>query len=1128
MQKQRFSLTSAYAQLVIMVFVPIAVLASVGATLVFRETETAIRSEQQALATAALIRYEPTIESLLPKLVTSQRLAHTQSQNQRQDLSQNAHERLLAIRHDFATTLATMNNDQHVRGVAVLDAEGNVLVSDIDIDANNSVNTVMDETTGTTLNFPDAISWRGSEQADWDNIIPTRDFVAGVATKDGTAYGHRFAEVGGEPYWLFVDMDDEPLTIARLKVWMAVIFTGLFTMLMLLLGISSYSRRWVSPVYDLRLHLQKLTADNLYQPIQADTRGELNQLQQDLAMAFRRLHAQFQDLRTHAKQTEDDLQIAFDDMEMQTILIREARDKAVSTSQAKSAFLANISHELRTPLNSIDGFINLLARHGKLSPEQDSYVQTIRKSSAHLLALVNDVLDFSKMEAGKLTLDRHELDLYATVYEVLDMLSPLAYDKGLRMAVMYYDDVPHCIIGDGLRIKQVLTNLVGNAIKFTDAGDVVVRVSLDEVAENDTSRNRPHQDMITIAVQDSGQGISKEMQAKLFKSFSQGDPTVTRQYGGTGLGLVISKQLTRMMGGQIGFYNNEASNPTANSSNVTSHKGATFWFSLPALQPASGQDCTAHDVVTSDDVIHDLDKLDASNRPQQTVPSPWQLPVLSEFGEQTGGGETYRVMVWLGHVPSLNVLMASMQPLLDAGVQVTQASSLAGTLDTLKETKQPFDWVVIDADFAKTHADQLALLKQIRLHHQGKLAMFGYQVALDASLLNRYHASGLYQPLDRRQIYQLMDTQKRPIASSQIPQWQGKTVLAVDDHPPNLLVLEALLGELGIHVLTASSGMEAIAKISPQLMHTGVESNTIAPHIDLIFMDIQMPKMSGHDTAQHIRKLEDEHGRSSDTPHLPIIALSAHGLADEKETLLQSGMDDYVGKPISRPQLLQILQRWLGDGESVLPHTELAKTITDASDASNLSSNLAKTVNDGNTNHESPTQDENAILDNLDDNPHFIIDWQDALNRSANKPELAKQLLSMMQNTVPDELQDLNDAWADADRERLAQISHRILGASRYTGVPQVRETSQRFEDKCLLNPTHTTPAQMAMLKPHFHALIEALENLQAVDLQKVIVQQIDEQASEPTSNNAVKATKKSKHETDDTPSENDMTWKMI
>ncbi|HAM60352.1 MAG TPA: hybrid sensor histidine kinase/response regulator, partial [Psychrobacter sp.] len=927
--------------------------------------------------------------------------------------------------------------------------------------------------------------------------------------------------------------------------------------LILLLSLNIYAKRWIAPIYELRLQLQRTTVDNLYKPILTESNGELNLLQQDLVRTLRRLHSSFQELRNHAEQTEDDLRLAFDEMEMQNISIRNARDAAISTSQAKSAFLANISHELRTPLNSIDGFINLLARHGELNTEQDLYVQTIRKSSAHLLALVNDVLDFSKIEAGKLVLDRHEFDLYSTIYDVVDMLSPVAAEKGLRMAVLFYNDVPMQIVGDALRLKQVLTNIVGNAIKFTDNGDVVVRVSLDDYQDN----------YLMISVQDSGKGISEADQNMLFQSFSQGDPSITRQYGGTGLGLVISKQLTRLMGGDIGFYDNAQEN--------IANKGATFWFRMPThvdvLEAASGNTIS--------------------------------LPMLAPLA---GAGDEFHMLVWINHTASLQVLKASLQNL---PIKLTQANSLPGVLESLKEQDNYWDWVIVDND---NQDDMMALLKQIRLHYQGKLAVFGYQVAADQALLNRYHADILYEPLDKRQLYAILDTQnKKALVQVQEPRWQGITVLAVDDHLPNLLVLDALLSELGIHVITANSGFEAIELISkqqarqakannksatqslssktqrskaeareqlsnaPSLLKsstekTATEKATTTHHdIDLIFMDIQMPRMSGREATEQIRKIE-----AADS-HIPIIALTAHGLSDERDRLIASGIDDYVGKPISQPQLLQVLQKWLGRAATkhMATSTQLAHTNIADSSLADLSANNANDtqlkVSDQDNNEGKQTQlhpkknnkkmlrplslkkiRDNYLRDNVHDtlrdnlpdtqaaqgygrnstqarynyldqrklsqsplepdvhlqpNQSYatdrqllpleqpsttnatvrsdILDWQDALTRSANKPDLAAKLIIMMLDTIADEKEALAQAWQAKDRHMLAQIAHRILGASRYTGVPQLRLASQNLEDKCLLNVQHTTPAQFAMLQPYYEDLMTALNNLQKLDL---------------------------------------------
>lgn len=1157
--KKRFDTSSAYGQLIVLVFLPICLLAAVGGILVFYETMRASNSEQEALAEAVLIRYTPAIAELIPELLEHKEQQAKQAKQTSSESADEATQTVITKLEGIQDRLGRMQSEQHVQRIAIISENNEVLAS---------VGYGIDE--------------------EWPQIDASKRFLSQKSTPIGTAYGSTLGEFDGQQLWLLVDMDNEPLYIARYRIAMALAITGLFTILILLLSLNIYSKRWIAPIYELRLQLQRTHVDNLYQPIPVESNGELNLLQQDLVRTLRRLHASFQDLKDHAEQTEDDLRLAFDEMEMQNISIRNARDAAISTSQAKSAFLANISHELRTPLNSIDGFINLLARHGELNPEQDLYVQTIRKSSAHLLALVNDVLDFSKIEAGKLVLDRHEFDLYDTIYDVVDMLSPVAAEKGLRMAVLFYNDVPMRINGDALRLKQVLTNIVGNAIKFTDSGDVVVRVSLDDHRDN----------YLMISVQDSGKGISLSDQKTLFQSFSQGDPSITRQYGGTGLGLVISKQLTRLMGGDIGFYDNVQEN--------ISNQGATFWFRMPAH----------------------VDVLEAATG--QTI----ELPVLAPLASDT---DEFNVLVWINHTASIQVLKASLQHL---PITLTQANSLPGVLETLKERGNYWDWVIVDDD---TQDDMMALLKQIRLHYQGKLAVFGYQVAADQALLNRYHANILYEPLDKRQLYAMLDTQKRSAPSGiQEPRWKGVTVLAVDDHLPNLLVLDALLSELGIHVITASSGFDAIEIISKQqtkhikaaqaekrslakktqiskaearddvsksavnslhLDESPTEDKNGAAHknsIDLIFMDIQMPRMSGHEAARQIRNIE--------TPdhHIPIIALTAHGLADERDKLIASGINDYVGKPISQPQLLQVLQKWLGRTDSVPPLTtihgndlqslELENRDVDSSDlqhvlAQNASNTSAapldltmpnyplvkdsednrltdsdakvkspakitrplslKKIRDDYLRDSQPREDyrretpretqpryeslryqsqaplvyppyqmtdsakdektENtAPLQNNTDlganqlNASEILNWQDALTRSANKPDLAAKLIIMMLDTINDEKQALMQAWESRNRSALAQIAHRILGGSRYTGVPQLRQASQDLEDKCLLNIQHTTPAQFAMLEPYYEALLTALNNLQTLDL-----------SAYPQLNY---------HRL----SENDMTWKMI
>ena len=325
-------------------------------------------------------------------------------------------------------------------------------------------------------------------------------------------------------------MDNQPLELARYRILIALVITGLMTLLLLLLCLNFYSRRWIAPMYEIRMQLQRLNADTLDQHMVINSTGELRLLQRDIANVVKRLHFSFLELKEHTEQTEEDLRRTLDTLEVQNITYRQARDQAISSNQAKSVFLANISHELRTPLNSIDGFIHLLLRQQNLNNEQNLYLQTIRKSSAHLLALINDVLDFSKIDAGKLELETAPFDLEEAVFDVMDMLSPLAAQKHIAMAFYYADNIPQQVIGDALRFKQILTNLISNAIKFTPDGEIIVRVRMEH---DDIG-----QCLLHFSVQDSGIGLSGT-DRKNYLNLSRKVMHPLRQFGGTGLGLLF-------------------------------------------------------------------------------------------------------------------------------------------------------------------------------------------------------------------------------------------------------------------------------------------------------------------------------------------------------------------------------------------------------------------------------------------------------------------------------------------------------------------------------------------------------------------------------------------------------------
>lgn len=879
---KRLRLNHAYGQLIALIFVPIMILTCVGAFLVLTETSHSVKQQQLHHASAILARYNQ-IALDLYHLVELQPDEYDHAQH----------------------IMQSMFSEKNLKRAALIDSNGQTYLS---------------------------IGYRDNRY--WPNFTQSSNFFGPISYNHNNIYGQRISDTPGKaPVWLVIEMDNQPLELARYRILIALVITGLMTLLLLLLCLNFYSRRWIAPMYEIRMQLQRLNADTLDQHMVINSTGELRLLQRDIANVVKRLHFSFLELKEHTEQTEEDLRRTLDTLEVQNITYRQARDQAISSNQAKSVFLANISHELRTPLNSIDGFIHLLLRQQNLNNEQNLYLQTIRKSSAHLLALINDVLDFSKIDAGKLELETAPFDLEEAVFDVMDMLSPLAAQKHIAMAFYYADNIPQQVIGDALRFKQILTNLISNAIKFTPDGEIIVRVRMEH---DDIG-----QCLLHFSVQDSGIGLSGTDRKKLFESFSQGDASVTRQFGGTGLGLAISKQLVHLMHGQIGFEDNQERAPT--------EKGSTFWF-------------TAQFVVDEDYEI--------------------EHPHF----------EHLQVVSYLAHPATASVLRYYLE---NYHVPHIETQSILDLFSRLKHLDQKDNtWLIVDHS-----GDTEALLKEIRSRYQGNLAVYGYQMTLEPNMLNEYRARPLYQPLSRSGLIQLLNDQPIFEEEQQDFNGQGLHILAVDDHLPNLIVLEALLGELNVRTTKALSGQEALNLIQERI------DQKLKP-FDLVFMDIQMPVMSGIDTTRAIRSLEST---LDGEMQLPIIALTAHALADEKQKLLKVGMNDYVTKPIQMEQIIQILTQW-------------------------TKNNFTSKALD---------KDHHVVAEALDPE---ILNWQQSLQLAANKEDLAQDLLKMLVDSFPTELDEMQQLIELEDFPQLEHVLHRLYGATRYVGTPKLQQVTGDFE----------------------------------------------------------------------------------
>ncbi|QDT27763.1 Signal transduction histidine-protein kinase BarA [Gimesia panareensis] len=527
--------------------------------------------------------------------------------------------------------------------------------------------------------------------------------------------------------------------------------------------------------------------------------------------------------------------------------LKVAKQAAEEASQAKSEFLANMSHELRTPLNGVIGMTELLAGTS-LSQQQQEFVNACRNSGESLLNLINDILDFSKIEAGKLDLDLHNFDLEKLVMDTMSTMVWRASEKNLELPCAIDPATRLILKGDSYRLRQVLVNLVGNAIKFTEAGEVSVRTeAVDQSAEQITIR---------FTVSDTGIGISQDKLNRLFQSFTQVDASTTRNDGGSGLGLVISRNLVELMGGSIGIESQEGA-------------GSTFWFEIPfdSISPTSvalpiRSPLAGRRALIVDDNQKCLQIL-------QNFTREWELAVetastvaeaLSILERAHDNEQTIDLVLTDLDLPDLSGLVLARE-LKGSGPKVVLISRSPETL-------------LSQSDLEESGVD--ALVHKPLLRH--KL----YEVV--CNLLNQQHS--LPQP------------QRTPPAQSDENQviLPATMVLLAEDNTINQMYVTEMMKQFGCLCHTAVNGLEAIEAV---LNHD----------YDLVLMDCQMPELDGLEATRRIRQLEQE-GELDD--HLPIIAITANAIKGDRERCLEAGMDDYLSKPVQKAQIKKLLKKLHG------------------------------------------------------------------------------------------------------------------------------------------------------------------------------------------------------------------------